>query len=132
MARRGPRRPARPTAPDDGGGGMVCARAGAPLAVSRPPTGARVTACRPVRSGLESAVFTPDGKLLVTPTSDGSGILLWDTATRRRAGTLRNEHDMLLDAAVSPDGQWLAAAAYWQQGDQFGSRLQVWDLPQRK
>ena len=36
-------------------------------------------------SGLEAAAFTPDGRTLATPTSDGSGTILWDTATRRRA-----------------------------------------------
>jgi WD40 repeat protein/class 3 adenylate cyclase/tRNA A-37 threonylcarbamoyl transferase component Bud32 len=85
-----------------------------------------------VASGLEAAVFTPDGKTLVTPTSDGTGILVWDTATRHRVATLRNDHDMLLDAAISPDGHWLAAAAYWVDGEEYGSRLEVWDLPARK
>ena len=78
-------------------------------------------------------MFTPDGETLVTPTSDGSGILLWDTDTRKQVGVLDHEDDMLLDAAVSPDGRWLVAAAYWQEGDdEFGNGLQVWDLPGRK
>ncbi len=32
-------------------------------------------------SGLEAAVFSPHGTLIATPTSDGSGTILWDAAT---------------------------------------------------
>lgn len=84
-------------------------------------------------SGLEAAAFTPDGRVLATPTSDGSGILLWDTSTRRRIGALRHGDDIVLDATISPDGRTLAAASV-----SFGpnaapaSHLQVWDLERRE
>ena len=83
-------------------------------------------------SGLEAAAFTPDGRLLATPTSDGSGTLLWDTATRRQLGALRQGEDIVLDAAISPDGRSLVAAvvAFGPNGPP-SSHLQVWDLQRR-
>ena len=62
-------------------------------------------------SQLEAAVFSPDGTLLVTPTSDGTGTILWDPATRQRLAALRHEDDFGLAAAISPDGRWLAVPA---------------------
>ena len=55
-------------------------------------------------SGLEAAVFSPDGTLLATPTSDGTGTILWDTATRRqrRRAAQRRRHQP--GRAISPDG----------------------------
>ena len=86
-----------------------------------------------VGSGLEAAVFTPDAKLLVTPTSDGSGTLLWDTATRRRVGVLPTRDAVLLGAAVSPDGRWLAVPAVHEANDgKPWGNLQVWDLRARR
>ncbi len=83
-------------------------------------------------SGLEAAVFSPDGTLLVTPTSDGTGTILWDTATRRRVDVLRNGDDISLSAAISPDGRWLAVPAVYQTADGLGAgRLHVWDLLSR-
>jgi WD40 repeat protein/class 3 adenylate cyclase/tRNA A-37 threonylcarbamoyl transferase component Bud32 len=81
-----------------------------------------------VESGLESATFTPDGKFLVTPTSDGSGTLVWDTATRKRVAALQHEKDFALNAAVSPDGHWLAVPALYETESGGGSRLEVWDM----
>ena len=83
-------------------------------------------------SGLEAAAFTPDGRLLATPTSD-SGTLLWDTATRRRLGALHHGEDIVLDAAISPDGRTLAAAAVsYGPNSPPASHLQVWDLERQK
>lgn len=84
-------------------------------------------------SGLEAAAFTPDGRMLATPTSDGSGTLLWDTATRRRLGALRHGEDVVLDATISPDGRTLVAATVSFPPDAPpASNLQVWDLERRE
>jgi WD40 repeat protein/class 3 adenylate cyclase len=86
-----------------------------------------------VKSGLGAAVFTPDGKLLVTPTSDGTGTLLWDAASRRRVAVLDANDDVLLGAAVSPDGHWLVVPASHEVDDgQPVGNLQVWDLRARR
>ena len=62
-------------------------------------------------SGLEAAIFSPDGKLLATPTSDGSGTLLWDVATGERIAVLRHGKNLILGGAISPDGRWLVLPA---------------------
>lgn len=85
-----------------------------------------------VDSGLEAAAFTPDGSILATPTSDGTGTILWDTATRRRVAALTHEDDFSLDAAISPDGQTLAVPAIYVTDDGLpAGRLEVWDLATR-
>ena len=50
------------------------------------------------------------------------------TATRELVDTLRHEDDILLGAAVSPDGRWLALPAVVEADDGVSGRLQVWDL----
>lgn len=80
-------------------------------------------------SGLQAAVFTPDGALLATPTSDGTR--LWDTSTRALVGVLRHEDDIILGAAISPDGRWLAVPAVAETDEGVVGRLQVWDLSTR-
>jgi WD40 repeat protein/class 3 adenylate cyclase len=82
-------------------------------------------------SGLEAAVFSPDGSTLATPASDGSGAALWDVETRRRIATLRRGDDIVLDAAISPDGRTLAAASVTDGERGPTSHLQVWDLETR-
>ena len=84
-----------------------------------------------VDSQLEAAVLSPDGALLATPTSDGTGTILWDTATRRRRATLTYEDDFSLAAAISPDGRWLAVPAIYDKGNLPAGRLEVWDLRTR-
>jgi WD40 repeat protein/class 3 adenylate cyclase len=82
-------------------------------------------------SGFEATVFTPDGELLATPTSDGAGTILWDTESRTRVDVLRDGDDILLDAAVSPDGRWLAVPAVSETPAGPFGRLQIWDLSTR-
>ncbi|MGH9276482.1 MAG: hypothetical protein ACRDZU_17690, partial [Acidimicrobiales bacterium] len=82
-------------------------------------------------SGLEAAVFTPDGGTLATPASDGTA--LWDVATRRRIATLGYATDVVLDASISPDGRALAAATVTEdESGRPASYLQVWDLDTRE
>jgi WD40 repeat protein/class 3 adenylate cyclase len=86
-----------------------------------------------VDSQLEAAVLSPDGRLLVTPTSDGTGTILWDTSTGRRTATLQHENDFSLSAAISPDGRWLAVPAIYPTPDELpAGRLEVWDLRTRE
>lgn len=85
-----------------------------------------------VDSQLEAAVLSPDGALLATPTSDGTGTILWDTTTRRRRATLTYKDDFSLSAAISPDGRWLAVPAIYDKGNLPAGRLEVWDLRTRR
>ena len=80
-------------------------------------------------SGLEAAVFSPDGATLATPTSDGTGTILWETRTHRRIATLRRgDSGVNLGAAFSPDGRWLAvpAALTGPSADESGG-MEIWD-----
>ena len=45
--------------------------------------------------------------------------------------TLRNEDDIVLGAAISPDGRWLVVPAVVEAEDGVSGRLQVWDLSTR-
>jgi WD40 repeat protein/class 3 adenylate cyclase len=85
------------------------------------------------QSGLEAAAFSPDGTTLATPTSDGTGTILWDTRSHRRVATLRHPAGVNLGAAFSPDGRWLAvpAALYGEAPDQAGG-MQIWDVEARR
>ena len=84
-----------------------------------------------VDSGLEAAVFSPDGSELVTPTSDGTGTIVWSTSSRRRLAVLDRGNGILLGAAISPSGRWLAVPAIYEKPE-LRSRLQVWDLARNR
>ena len=84
-----------------------------------------------VDSGLEAAVFSPDGSTLVTPTSDGTGSIVWSTTSRRRLAVLDHGNGILLGAAISPSGRWLAVPAIYET-PKLRSRLQVWDLARNR
>jgi WD40 repeat protein len=85
-----------------------------------------------VNSGLEAAVFSPDGRILATPTSDGTGTIVWSTVTHHRLAVLDNKDDIILDAAISPDGRWLAVPAIDETPGRFRGRLQIWDLERKR
>ena len=79
-------------------------------------------------SGLESAAFSANGSRLFTATADGSGVIEWDIRTHKRVAAFQHGHDILLGAALSPDGKTLAVPALYQRGDEYLSRLQVWNV----
>ncbi|HET9543320.1 MAG TPA: WD40 repeat domain-containing protein, partial [Acidimicrobiales bacterium] len=80
-------------------------------------------------SGLESATFSPDGQVLATATSDGTGTLLWDTETHDQLAALAHEGDLSLDTAISPDGRTLAVPAiHYREDGRPEGRLEIWDL----
>jgi WD40 repeat protein/class 3 adenylate cyclase len=85
------------------------------------------------QSGLEAAAFSPDGATLATPTSDGTGTILWDTRSHRRVATLLRKRGANLGAAFSPDGRRLAVPSVFGSTPQdFGSGMEIWDVRARK
>ncbi len=55
--------------------------------------------------------WSPDGKTLVTSSSDGS-IRFRDAVTLEPLGVLNDQSDWVEALAISPDGKWLAAGRY--------------------
>jgi RNA polymerase sigma factor (sigma-70 family) len=75
-----------------------------------------------------AAAFSPDGKVLATAGGErgkSGEVILWDVATGKEMDAIRGRPDVLVTAALSPDGRVLA----------YGSRdgtVSVWDIAQRR
>lgn len=70
-------------------------------------------------AAARKAVFSPDGRLLVTCGEDGR-MIVWDFATRQRLATLADNGGWVNSVAFSPDGKCFAAAG-------AGNTIEVWD-----
>ncbi|MFD9723048.1 alpha/beta fold hydrolase [Streptomyces sp. NPDC059072] len=75
---------------------------------------------KPVTGGT---LFSPDGRLLVTGSSDKL-VRLWDVVTRQPASTPLPQPKSVSRMALSPDGTLLAVAS--------GGSLQLWDVGDRR
>lgn len=71
-------------------------------------------------SGVQDAVFSPDGSLLATASADDTG-QLWDVASARQVVTLSGHRGDVQGIAFSPDGKMLATAS----GD---STVRLWGV----
>jgi WD40 repeat protein len=58
-------------------------------------------------AAARKAVFSPDGRLLVSVGEDGK-IIVWDFARRERLATFAENGGPITTAAFSPDGKWFA------------------------
>jgi RNA polymerase sigma factor (sigma-70 family) len=80
---------------------------------------------RPFADRAWYAIFTPDGKSLVTGTNTSGGIRVYDVATHKGVGFLQAEaFTKFACAAFSPDGKRLVASG--------GATVLVWDFGERK
>jgi WD40 repeat protein len=78
---------------------------------------------------VESAQFSRDGRLVVTAVDDGTA-KVWDASSAAHLATLgQPEGTAILDAAISPDGQLVAAAG---QAGADRAVVRLWRWRQRK
>jgi WD40 repeat protein len=72
-------------------------------------------------SGVKGVRFTPDGKLLVTASSDRTA-RMWHPRTGFQVGPSLRHAGVVNDVAVSPDGRHLLTVS----DDRYAK---IWDLP---
>ena len=64
-------------------------------------------------AAVRQAVFSPDGRLLVSVGEDAQ-VIVWDFARRERIVTLAEHSDWVTSIAFSPDGKWFATGSHDQ------------------
>jgi eukaryotic-like serine/threonine-protein kinase len=64
-------------------------------------------------AAVRRAVFSPDGKLLVSVGEDKK-VIVWDFARREVLKKFDDHTDWIISVAFSPDGKWFATASYDQ------------------
>ncbi|MGH9768941.1 MAG: WD40 repeat domain-containing serine/threonine protein kinase [Blastocatellia bacterium] len=62
-------------------------------------------------AAVRRAVFSPDGRLLVSVGEDKQ-VIVWDFKRRERLKTFNDHTDWITSVAFSPDGKWFATASY--------------------
>jgi WD40 repeat protein/DNA-binding winged helix-turn-helix (wHTH) protein len=62
-------------------------------------------------AGVHRAVFSPDGRLLVSCGEDGK-VIVWDFARRQKIATLLDHTGWVNALAFSPDGKWFVTGGY--------------------
>ena len=75
-------------------------------------------------------MFTPDGTLLATPTSDGTR--LWDTRDRELVDTLATRTTSCSTPPSAPTAAGSRSRPSWRPTTGVSGRLQVWDLSTRE
>jgi WD40 repeat protein len=75
-------------------------------------------------AGVARAIFTPDGKHVVSGEMD-SLIRIWDAASAAELGRLRGHTGSVAGLAISPDGRRLVSGGY-------DRTVRLWDLEERR
>ncbi|MEO6724289.1 MAG: protein kinase, partial [Blastocatellia bacterium] len=70
-------------------------------------------------AAVRRAVFSPDGRLLVSVGEDKQ-VIVWDFAQQKRLKTLTDHSGWVTSVAFSPDGRWFATGS-------FDKTVIVWD-----
>ena len=66
--------------------------------------------CKGIPSSVESAAFSPDGRRIVTASSDNTA-RIWDAATGKQIAVLQGHTGWVQSAAFSPDGRRIVTAS---------------------
>src|SRR6266702_6519314 len=70
------------------------------------PEPASSSACKGHTQGIGRLAFTPDGKTLVSISSDSS-LRFWNVSTQQELLAMKRIADPVQDLLFSPDGNWL-------------------------
>ncbi|HKP87581.1 MAG TPA: protein kinase [Blastocatellia bacterium] len=62
------------------------------------------------KAAVRQAVFSPDGRLLVSAGEDKE-VIVWDFARRERLATFTDHEGIVTSVGFSPDGKWLATSS---------------------
>ena len=74
----------------------------------------------------KAIAVSPDGKTLVTASTQSPALKLWDIAGRREVGSLRTDASAVLSVAFSPDGHRIATGLHED------SAVTLWDTATRR
>ena len=75
-------------------------------------------------STVHSAIFSPDGKMVVTASEDGTA-KIWDAESGEELQTLAVQAVRVYSAAFSPDGKEVVTSSFMGSGND--NTVQVWD-----
>jgi len=97
-------------------------------------TGDKVQIFQGHKSDVQSITLSPDGKTLLTTSTDGS-VHLWDFESAAPLQVLMTQDDFMYAASFSQDGRWIAAAGGGRKdGDRFVGGTQhdihIFEMPQ--
>jgi WD40 repeat protein len=93
----------------------------------RPATpGEQLLVLRGHTDDVESAVFSPDGKRIVTASLDGTA-RIWDAATGKQLVVLRGHTGYMYSAAFSPDGKRIVTASGDGIVPPADNTVRIWD-----
>ena len=72
------------------------------------------------QAGVHHAAFSPDGKMIVTGSNDGT-VRLWETTTGKPIKTLKGHEGNVWHVGFSPDGKQVISASW-------DNTVRVWEV----
>ena len=72
---------------------------------------------------MNTLIFSPDGKTLITSDNADSTLAVWDVASRRKVATLNAGAGNVASAAFTADGKLIVATT---SNSASGQRIEIW------